>query len=106
MGEQDNSDGFNRYGFKDVKFPRGIDKIGNKNVKVSIYCPAANENSESESKDLFPKLNISEKIGDKWQNANFDFSDLEVLEQRIPLYKKALLDSGGAFDAEKAGIQT
>ncbi|MDQ1254044.1 MAG: hypothetical protein QG646_3258, partial [Euryarchaeota archaeon] len=33
-------------------------------------------------------------------------SDLEVLEQRIPLYKKALLDAGGAFDAEKAGIQT
>lgn len=104
MGELNDGNGFNRYGFKDVKFPRGIDKIGNKNVKVSIYCPSANENSKSESKDLFPKLNISEKIGDNWQNANFDLSDLEVLEQRIPLYKKALLDAGGACNAE--GIQT
>lgn len=105
MGELDNDSGFNRYGFKDVKFPRGIDKIGNKNVKVSVYCPAANTNSKSESKDLFPKLNISERIGDNWQNANFDLSDLEVLEQRIPLYKKALLEAGGAFN-ETAGIQT
>lgn len=105
MGELDNDSGFNRHGFRDVKFPRGIDKIGNKNVKVSVYCPAANSNSKSESTDVFPKLNISERIGDAWQNANFDLSDLEVLEQRIPLYKKALLEAGGAFN-ETAGIQT
>lgn len=105
MGELDNGNGFNRYGFKDVKFPCGIDKIGNKKVKVSVYCPSANSNSESENKEVFPKLNISEKIGDKWQNANFDLSDLEVLEQRLPLYKKALLDAGGAFNGT-AGIQT
>ncbi len=104
MGELANN-GFNKYGFKDVKFPRGLDKIGNKSVKISIYCPAANENSKSESSELFPKLNISERIGNSWQNANFDFSDLEVLEQRIAMYKKALLEAGGAeSDAGKAGV--
>lgn len=104
MGEPDNANGigFNKYGFKDVKITRGFDKIGNKYVKVSIYCPAANQNSKSESTELFPKLNISEKIGDTWQNANFDYSDLEVLEQRLAMYKQALLDAGGAENASKA----
>lgn len=100
------NDGFNKYGFKDLKFARGYDKIGNKFVKVSIYCPAANENSKSESTEVFPKLNISEKVGDSWQNANFDLSDLEVLEQRLSMYKQALLDVGGACDAGNTGVQS
>lgn len=96
MGDVATDDGFNKYGFKDLKFSNGYGKIGNKTVKVSIYCPAKNENSESEITELFPKLNISEKVGDKWQNASFDLSDLEVLVQHFSMYKQALLDAGGA----------
>jgi hypothetical protein len=40
MGDIATDDGFNKYGFKDLKFSNGYGKIGNKTVKVSIYCPA------------------------------------------------------------------
>jgi hypothetical protein len=39
MGDIATDRGFNKYGFKYLKFSNGYGKIGNKTVKVSIYCP-------------------------------------------------------------------
>lgn len=95
-----NENGYNEYGFKDSRLAAGYDRIGNKKLKISIYCPKFNKNSDSDSEATFAKINFSEKVGKTWQNASFDLGELELLQLRLPGLIEALRDAGGVSDAE------
>lgn len=79
--EQENSGlKFNKYGFADVALPANCASVGNIRAKVSIYCPAKNENSESVSEVKYPGVNFSKKRGDDYDNMTFTLDELQLLQ--------------------------
>lgn len=74
---------FNEHGFADVRLPRGMDKIGQKYVKLSVYCPAFNSRTSSDSGNYYPSVNFSQKVGDRWDNISFSVEELEMLKAKI-----------------------
>jgi hypothetical protein len=96
-----NNFGYNEHGFKDVELPVGLSKIGTKRLKISLYCPAFNKKSQSESKEVFPTLNISTKVGDSWQNVSLSADDIDLLELRLSRLRQCLLSAGGAYNGKQ-----
>ena len=61
--EQENSGlKFNEYGFADAALPASCGSVGNIRAKISIYCPAKNEHSESVSEVKYVGVNFSKGV--------------------------------------------
>ncbi|WP_048180462.1 hypothetical protein [Methanosarcina siciliae] len=92
---------FNEHGFADVRLPRGMDKIGQKYVKLSVYCPASNSNTSSDLVNYYPSVNFSQKVGNRWDNISFSVEELETLKAKIDTllsYLSQVPSSGEAED--------